>query len=400
MPIVFVHGVSSRSGPEYTRRVEQRTEFLRAIVLPALEVDGANAGLFDPYWGGEGMKFRWKNASLPEPGEGYETFGAAHDEAERALAALLPELASYSQSDIVAIAKRSLPEAVELLWTAAMANADSKAVHAALAETYLLVADYAERENSPAWLMQAVPGNFVEQLIDKAKSSAPATGAVAAGQPAYESFGFSEFLDELSEAASRIGNVLGDLSGDVATSLGRHSVHMVAAVFIGDIFQYLTRRGDRAQPGPIPQIVIKALRDAHAARTATDSKLIVMGHSLGGVIAYDVLTHFAADLEVSVFISIGSQVGLFEEMTLYKESRTDAPPNPPKDRLPRPANVKRWLNIFDTADIFGFRAAGVFDGARDFSYDTGYGLFKAHGGYFERPSFYRRLAARLKEVDA
>jgi hypothetical protein len=400
MPVVFVHGVSNRAGPEYNRRLAQRIEFLRAIVLPALGLDPASVQFFDPYWGDEGVKFRWQNASLPELGKEYETFGAAHDETELVLVAQLPELARHAKGDIVAIARKSLPEAIELLWAVAMASADRNEVHAALAKTYALVAGYAEREKSPAWLAQAVPGNFVEQLIKKAKTSATDTGELIPGHPAYESFGLSEFLEDLGEAASRIGNVLGDLSGEVATSLGRRGAHMASSVFIGDAFQYLTRRGDRNQPGLIPKIVINAFRDARAACSVDDPKLIVIGHSLGGVISYDVLTHFAVNLEVDVFVCVGSQVGLFEEMTLYKESRIGVPLNPPTDRLARPANVKRWLNIFDTTDIFGFRAESVFDGAHDFFYDTGYGLFSAHGGYFERPSFYRRLATRLKEADS
>ncbi len=400
MPIVFAHGVSNRPGQEYDRRVAQRTEFLRALVLPALGLDPARVEFYDPCWGREGIVFRWHNASLPDPSREYETFGATHDQTELALVAHLPGLARYEKGDIVSIAKRSLLDAVEILWTTAMAGAKSKEIDAALAQTYALVAGYAEHAESPAWVPRTLPANFAEQLLTEAKIWAAGTSVAMASHSAYESFGFSEFLEELGEAASRVGNVLADLSGDVATSLGRHWAHLAASVFVGDVFKYLMCRGDKNQPGPIPSIVLEALRTANAARSAADPKLILIGHSLGGVISYDLLTHFAPNLSVDAFVTVGSQVGLFEEMTLFKESRDTTPPHPPQDRVKTPANVKMWLNIFDTSDVFGFRVDGVFDGARDFSYDTGYGLFNAHGGYFERPSFYRRLAVRLKELTA
>jgi hypothetical protein len=82
---------------------------------------------------------------------------------------------------------------------------------------------------------------------------------------------------------------------------------------------------------------------------------------------------------------------------VYKASRPDFPPDPPQDRLSRPANIKRWMNVLDPNDVFSFRAAGVFDGVTDFKYETGLGLMEAHSGYFRRPSFYRRLGERLAQ---
>jgi pimeloyl-ACP methyl ester carboxylesterase len=146
--------------------------------------------------------------------------------------------------------------------------------------------------------------------------------------------------------------------------------------------------------------VQKVLHDFHAARGLVnddDPKLVIVGHSLGGVISYDILTHFDPTIQVDEFVTVGSQVALFEEMTLYKESRTNLPANPPEDRLESPKNIRRWLNIFDLNDIFGFRVEGVFDGARDFAFETEMGLMEAHGGYFRRPDFYYRLGERLAQ---
>jgi hypothetical protein len=71
------------------------------------------------------------------------------------------------------------------------------------------------------------------------------------------------------------------------------------------------------------------------------------------------------------------------------------PANASVDRLARPTNIKRWMNVLDPNDLFSFRAEGVYAGVTDFKYDTGYGLMRAHSGYFQRLSFYRHLGERL-----
>ena len=97
-------------------------------------------------------------------------------------------------------------------------------------------------------------------------------------------------------------------------------------------------------------------------------------------------------------MTVGSQVALFEEMSLYMVSDDKIPANPPADKLPCPSNIKSWLNVLDTNDVFSFRTEGVFSGVKDYIYDTGFGLMEAHSGYFRRPSFYRRLADRLSQI--
>jgi pimeloyl-ACP methyl ester carboxylesterase len=146
--------------------------------------------------------------------------------------------------------------------------------------------------------------------------------------------------------------------------------------------------------------VLGALRIAQDARTSLDSKLIVVGHSLGGVISYDILTYFNPNIQVDVLVTVGSQVALFEEMALYRASRPEFVPDPATDRIARPPNVKRWLNVIDLNDVFSFRAEGVFEGVKDFRYATGYGVMSAHSGYFRRSSFYERLGGRLAQSDS
>jgi hypothetical protein len=213
----------------------------------------------------------------------------------------------------------------------------------------------------------------------------------------WESFGAGGLLDSLKEGLSRLASVGSSALSSVVSALGRKKVHLGASTFLGDIFQYINSRGDKANPGPIVKKVLTDFRAARGLVGAQDAKFVIVGHSLGGVISYDILTHFDPTIEVDVFVTVGSQVALFEEMSLYKGSRHDVPMNPPGERLRRPANIRRWVNVLDMNDIFSFRAEGVFDGVKDFNYETGFGLMEAHSGYFRRPSFYRRLRERLAE---
>jgi hypothetical protein len=47
--------------------------------------------------------------------------------------------------------------------------------------------------------------------------------------------------------------------------------------------------------------------------------------------------------------------------------------------------------------VLSYRLEPIVDGVSDFHYDTGFSSLSAHGGYFLRPSFYKRMAARLQE---
>jgi hypothetical protein len=237
--------------------------------------------------------------------------------------------------------------------------------------------------------------NFVDQLLYQMTSYGDTLAAPAAkSEQRWERFG-GLVSDDLKESASRIFGLVPASVGTVVTTLWRKKAHLKASLFLGDVFQYLDTRGDRDRVGPIVATVGSALRSARDQRSSDDPHLIVIGHSLGGVISYDILTYFDPNLEVDVLVTVGSQVALFEEMGLYKHP--PLPANASSERLARPINIKRWLNVMDLNDVFGFRAGGVFEGVTDFEYETGYGAMQSHGGYFHRPSFYRRLGKRLAE---
>ena len=67
------------------------------------------------------------------------------------------------------------------------------------------------------------------------------------------------------------------------------------ATFIGDAFQYLSERGDGSAPGPIGRTVLAALLEGSARARQSDEPLVVISHSFGGEIVYDILTHYAEE---------------------------------------------------------------------------------------------------------
>jgi hypothetical protein len=386
MPIVFVHGVNNRNGKAYNENESSRSGFLREIVGPALGLSPDNLQLFSPYWGGEGAKFAWDMKVLPDQNAKFETFGAGSvDEAFGSVVTVVAESNLDGSLSLVENARKDFVGVVDAVYAAAMAGAMSEEQSRDLARSFMLASEYAAKNPSPAWLSTAKDSNFIDQLEYEAQVTAE------------ESFGAGGILDSLKEGASRLLNALPDAGSSLAGRLVRKQLNTAITTFAGDAFTYLARRGTKNDPGKIVEIIRDTLQLAVESKNTDDDKLIVIAHSFGGEIVYDILSHFAPELEVDCLVTVGSQVGLFEEMKLYVESKSDVPPNPPNEKLPRPLKLKRWLNIFDLNDVLSFRIEPVFADSSDFAYDTGYGALSAHGGYFLRPSFYKRLAARLSE---
>ncbi|EJE48775.1 hypothetical protein PMI14_06776 [Acidovorax sp. CF316] len=388
MPIVFVHGVNNRDGEAYRENQNARDGFLKEYVAPALGLKADNLSVTSPYWGEFGVAFAWRMAVLPNPSDEFESFGKDEEaEAHGRVVGILAE--SHENANILELAKTDLAEAVDLLYASSMAGATSEDEARDLARSYELALAYAIANPHPEWVSTAGKDNFADSLT------------IASKAKDVESFGpVGSVLDSLKEAMSRLVGAIPDVTTAVAGKLLRKKLNATVTRFAGDAFVYLSGRGTVDAPGPIVRSVLDALREAHAKRTEED-KLVVIAHSFGGEIVYDILTYFDPTLTIDCLITVGSQVGLFEEMKLYKVSDPKVPRIDAKgkvvegDRVTPPQCIKRWLNVFDTNDILGYQLAPVFDGVSDFQYDTGYSSLGAHGGYFMRPSFYKRLATRL-----
>jgi hypothetical protein len=205
-----------------------------------------------------------------------------------------------------------------------------------------------------------------------------------------------DWMSRAGETLRRAAFWPGDAVSSVFAEL-RPTLNEFIAYFLGDIFAYLNERESSGMVGKIPQRVMAALARAHARKRATGEKIIVITHSMGGQLLYDVLTFYAPanqvldGLEIDHWISCGSQVSLFAELRLFRGQPDIRSPQ----KLARPSCVEAWTNFFDRNDLVGFVMEPVFDGATDVEYDTGYGLAFAHTGFLARPSFFEAIADRL-----
>jgi hypothetical protein len=413
MPIVFVHGVKTRPGSSWERQAAARRSLFSRYALRGL-AEPADVSYAEPMWGDRGAAPRWNHASLPS--SSIESFDLDADHDDQVAAAIVDarfdlDTAVLPDERLLAPTRAAVAEGREpsdrqpledLLDVICVTAADDPddIDPDALAELSVRAVDYARHNPSPDWLADVSDDvELVNTFFREVEQWPLQHGSAELTEPIdIEEFGIGDVIERLSEKAGRISGVGGLLGGRAITAAGRGAAHRAGAIFIGDVLVYLNCRGNKDHPGEIVQRVASALDDARGAIDAErDPKLVVVGHSMGGNILYDLLTYFRPDIEVDVLVTVGSQVALFEELKQFRVSDDTVPTDPTTDRVQAPQNVGRWINVFDLNDWLGFAAEGVFAGVEDFKYSTGEGALKAHGAYLMLPSFHDRLRARLME---
>jgi hypothetical protein len=451
MPLVFIHGVNVRE-PMFGREATARNKLLGELVLSPLAKKSPSWGgmtIVNPYWGEHGVQFAWNKATLPEtpllqplgpegpadlaPGlelarllaekcaalPGLEALGAGGvalpgdwaDDPERFLSAVMmpaleqqPLLAADLEPDERTSEILGLRQALLIL------AADEVARDPQTKEALGQLRGTGDKLD---YLQRRVLGRFEERLRQEPQASPP--GRERTDGVGLESLGPSEwsrtvvreagrlFQTALSATVTPAWDSFERLLGLSRRGLTTPLLHMFREKandhltrFCGDVFVYLQHRGTKERPGDIPRIVLEALR---TARAYPEEPLLVITHSMGGNILYDLLTHFAPilapNMRVDAWVSVGGQVGLFEEMKLF----LDSDPSVRADRrLDGPANVHRWLNIYDPVDPFAFRATPVFARVQEAKpFNTWSGDVSAHSAYFLRPRFYRLVREWLEE---
>ncbi|MBR1068858.1 hypothetical protein [Bradyrhizobium liaoningense] len=406
MPIVFVHGVNTRkTDPGYDAHLAMITKFIQ-VHFAGVSIGGVPLTTLIPtfpYWGDLATSFAWNMASLPS-GE-IDALGAAGvaDDMRPLVGVMADGLKNpgdaKAQPLLTLARERSLTLAVEvvtdqLLRETPTADADR------VADFIVVARRYAEAHPKPVWLAGLATD---EQLLNVLMAELQ-KGAAPPGQVDALGGGFGPIFGPIAAAGAKIKQAVQNAADTVLDRTGnfastkllawqRKPLNAILGRFFGDVFVYLDGRGDKAVPGAIPKLILSAFDQA---KTATPGEpLVVVAHSLGGVIIFDLLGHFRPDLVVDLLITVGSQVSHFEEMKRFKAS--DPTVGPPK-RAATPANVRRWINVFDEVDIFSYACDKVFDRVVDFRYDTQTYTIKAHGAYFEQDRFYSRLRARIDQL--
>lgn len=370
--LVFVHGVATRQSPAYAREEKMRDDLFRRVsfaAAPSLEI--ANS-----FWGHDGAELAFKEASLPRQGQSVQAFSLGGNLGGGAQANAGQTLASIASVDFAG--------AIDALFVGLVEKALAEKRDLTDEEIRLFVeaAAYALQNPKPFWVKATMSD---AEFVDGLREALP-----AALTPV--SFGL---LDPLKEAAGDLLNRARNMLGVGLTNAFRDELNPAVARFIGDVFVYLK---DGQRRDDIRRTVIGDLVAANARRKPGES-LVAVGHSLGGVILYDLLSdrpdELPASLKVDLLVTVGSQPGLFEELKLFTSSLPNIP-SPGPAKAPRLAEVGDWLNVYDPIDLFGFRAEPMFDGCKDFVFSSVTGLIDAHTAYFKRPQFHQRLAERLK----
>lgn len=408
MPLVFVHGVANRQNDRYLVAAALRDVLFRRFLLARICKDPDKAAILNPYWGDDAATLRWKHASLPT--EDGEALGSADaiDDLAMAAAADARVHGATDTSVLLATARRSLSDAIDLLFAALGTESAGNQDPDALAQLALRLVAYclsreqampraSETERYP-WLATVRDD---AALIARLCESAMPMGLTPSGSITFdptvaqtESFGiFDSGRRLLMGGVDRLRRATVHRVSTPLVSAIRGTVAPGTSVFLGDVLTYLAERGTGEDPGPIVRIVTEAIDQAQHARS-DDDPLVVAAHSMGGNIVYDILTYYRPDVRVDLLITVGSQVGFFEELKLFKGSDRQIP-DTERPKAPAP-DVGRWINVFDRADPLSYRAGPVFENVGDYAYPTG--AWWAHGSYFVQPRFHERLARRVADA--
>jgi hypothetical protein len=406
MPVIFVHGVNVREEESgYKARLLLTEKFLKKH-LADVEIKDKTLAAFTPrfpYWGNLATQFAWGMASLPS--KEIDSLGApgVEDDFRPLIAEFqeqLPDVQGAQKEPFLTLARKSFQHAVTLISALMLREAkDSDAER--VAEFVFSLQAYAEANPNPLWLASTTTdAQLLNKLVTETSSATVAEDVQALG-----GFDFilnplatvaSRFKAALSEAATTILDRTGDFTSTKLLAWGRRPLNGILGQFFGDVFAYFDTRGDINAPGPIPRRILESI-DQAIAESPVDDPLIIIGHSLGGVIAFDLLSYFRPNIEVDLFVTVGSQVSHFEEMKRFKVS-DPAIPSPQQKLARTPANIRHWINVIDEVDIFSYACEKIFDRVSDFHYDTETYVIKAHGAYFEQDRFYRRLRARIDQL--
>jgi hypothetical protein len=388
LPLVFVHGVANRPGAEQTAATKQRDALFRSITF-----NRDDFTIFNPDWGSFAVKFTVGEPWLPKPGK-IEAFavGAAEIEGVNAPSVGLGEI---TKTDGVQAVDLAILAVLEQDILAASKNGAGAAPDQEVIRLAKKAAQYIApnlREEGPKALAA------LESRNDLAFAEALSEELASVESDDHQAFGIT---DKIKEGVSALAGWFGNTTSDAVLRLKRQTLSHGFALFLGDIFVYLRQREVPGADGTRERLFAPIITDLiSAAKVHRQPKepFVVVGHSLGGVLLYDILTdppslekitREVRDFRIDLWLTVGSQSGFFADLGLFSDKPRPAP------KLKRPACVSNWLNVYDYTDVFSFLCAPFFEGVDDFGYDTKIDLFEAHSAYFKRPSFYKRLEFRL-----
>lgn len=444
MPLVFLHGVNTRSSDkDHVRGVAARRKMFEQIVVPKLVKNGFPnfAVAPDLYWGDLGVTFGWNLRAVP-PTRVLESLGA-EDEGGANLD-LIQIIDNTRQEKGKATGVQSLGTDEPFVTAAAKdpaglvraifaTEADRFAVHelkpsgqpaadeAAVKEgehlgLLLIAVEQLARDLEKPEHKALIQGTTDTEVLDKIESEvrdryealtkqAPTTpggrqhlGSGSGGAVAWTLGHLTSALTTAKNAVTGVVSGAGRGASLVALKGLRDTLSRKGLRFLGDVFVYL-QRGRTASPSIYERVRsgVKAL-DGKTNADGTREPFIIVTHSFGSEILYDLLTSGALDdMTFDLWVTVGAQTSLFAEMLLFAGMPQTLPPDTSTYELGRPANVKKWLNVYDAADVLSYLHEPVFgkDAVKDAQVRARGNVTNAHGHYFADPSFYELIAAEI-----
>lgn len=441
MSLLFIHGVNNRNTDEgYLNFHGMRRSMTNNLVVAALKKQYSDFDQCDDaYWGDLGVKFDWDLESIPEVkliGHLGGEDGQDYPE-NKALMIMMTESGTSSLSDLVQKVEPSLvfsaliePLLIAPDTTKAVSNekpmVDKQAIeNTAIAQAYLIQAAEqlaADKNFLDQLKMQSTTKDFLDvfhaELVNLANEIAEkntvAPGKIATpGSKEVDTLGINDLFSNLNavtnklrENAEKVVSTIKENTIDKssrAASLAalewqRTDKSRTALLFFGDVFEYL-RRGWSKQPQEnITTRVAKSIEAAFLKSKERNEPFVIVTHSFGSMILFDILTSykFNQQIEVDLWFMAGAQVSLFAEMRLFANS--GSVPGAGRPILPKPKQVKRWVNFYDQADIFSYLSTPVFgDQVLDIEFKQNANIKTAHGDYFAQPAFYAQLLDEIRK---
>ena len=115
--------------------------------------------------------------------------------------------------------------------------------------------------------------------------------------------------------------------------------------FLEDVAYYLELSGMR-------DLVLGIVREELARQQPAGGDVVVVGHSLGSVVAYDLLTRLPSTYRVRLLVTAGSPLGFpIVQKNLLAASPGVRPAVPPVVPPAVPARRAAWLNAYDVRDV-------------------------------------------------
>ena len=367
--LVFVHGVATRSGAGYAQSVANRDALFRKVSF-----DGREVTILSPLWGDLVPRI---DPNIFGTDQGVNSFSIGAPAGGSQMGGL-GGTTGLGGADLAAVARQNATAAIDAVFAQVVETADRRGAELSTEElTAFRLAT------------QAIESNEALARVGAAATDADLTNSL--GNLGAHSFGIGS---SLANAVSTITGRIRNTASTVAFGAVRDFISPAVGMFLGDVFAYLQQGGPRDR---IQEVVRADIIRSHEASTAGRGPVVVVAHSMGGVILSDMLQDLGAsglpaDLQIAALFTVGSQPGLFRAVGVLSGTVG------PDGKTPRPACVAAWFNVFDPIDPLAFRADTVYSGVEDLAFDSVTGLASAHTTYFSRPQFHARFRKRLTDL--